>query len=412
MPSVSPLARTVEPRLRRARAAVAAVFFLNAVVYANLVPRLPDLKDRLDLTNAELGAAVAAMPAGALLAGLLAPALLQRLGSAKVGAFGLIGLAVAVAGVPLTGSWAAFAALLLVAGALDAVIDVAQNAHAFRVQRAYGRFIVNSLHATWSIGAVVGGLLGSAAAGLAIPLGVHLWVSAAVFSVVALLAYRSMLPGPDDTERTPPAVGAGAGAEVPSGAGRRLLGHVTGRTVVLLVVLGLLASAEGFAQDAGSTWGALYMRGEVGTSAAVAGLAFVALQVAMVAGRLVGDRVIDRVGQRRAVRVGGAVTAVGMGLAIAVPAVPTTLVGFALTGLGVATLVPAVMHAADELPGLPHGVGLSVASWLLRVGFLLSPAIIGVVADASSLRVGLVVVVLAGVTVVVLGRVLSARDPD
>ncbi len=400
MPSVSP-APAVEPRLRHARAAVSAVFFLNAVLYANLVPRLPDIKDRLDLSNAALGSAIAAMPVGALLAGLLAPVLIQRLGSAKVAALGLVVLAVAVAGVPLAGAWIVFAALMLVVGALDAVVDVAQNAHGFRVQRAYGRSIVNAFHGLWSIGAVVGGLLGSAAAGLSVPLGVHLAASAAIFGVVALVAYRFLLTGPEDAERT----GPGDGEPAPV-AGRRLLGHVAGRTVLLLGVLGVLAACEAFVQDAGSTWGALYMRGEIGAGAAVGGLAYVALQVAMTAGRLVGDRVVDRFGQRRVVRVGGAVTVAGMGLALAVPSVGTAIVGFALAGLGVATLVPAVMHTADELPGLPHGVGLTVVSWLLRVGFLLSPSVIGIVADATSLRIALLSVVFAGLVVLVLGRVL------
>ena len=103
----------------------------------------------------------------------------------------------------------------------------------------------------------------------------------------------------------------------------------------------------------------------------------------MTLGRLTGDRVVDRFGQRRVVRVGGALTAAGMGLALAVPSIPTTLLGFALAGLGVATLVPAVYHAADELPGLPRGLGLAVVNWLLRIGFLVSPPLIGVLADAD-----------------------------
>jgi MFS family permease len=101
----------------------------------------------------------------------------------------------------------------------------------------------------------------------------------------------------------------------------------------------------------------------------------------------------------------------GMGLALAAPSLTTTLVGFALAGLGVATLVPAVMHTADELPGLPAGVGLTVVSWLLRVGFLVSPTLVGVVADATSLRVALLAVVGAGVVVVVAGRLLVAGPP-
>jgi MFS family permease len=175
----------------------------------------------------------------------------------------------------------------------------------------------------------------------------------------------------------------------------------------MLAVLGALAACGAFVEDAGSSWGALYLREEVAVGAAAAGLAFVALQVAMTVGRLTGDRVVDRFGQRRVARVGGAAIAAGMGMALAVPSLSTTLIGFAMAGLGVATLVPAVMHAADELPGLRPGVGLTVVSWLLRVGFLVSPTVVGVVADALSLRVALLGVVGAGLVVLVLGRVLG-----
>ncbi|MEN1973699.1 MFS transporter [Cellulomonas sp. P4] len=410
----APSAAVVTPVARRARVAVSMVFLVNAVLYANLVPRLPEVKADLGLSNAALGTAIAAMPLGALLAGLLAPLLIQRLGSAAVASSGLVTLAVAVALVPLAGSWAALAGLLLLAGALDAVIDVAQNAHGFRVQRLYGRSIVNAFHGLWSVGAVLGGLVGSAAAGLGVPLPAHIATTSAVFAVVAVVAHRFLLRGPEDAERATAGAAADApAADAPAPAPRR---RVAGHAVLLLAALGVLAACGAFVEDAGSSWGALYLRTEVGTGAAAAGLAFVALQVAMTVGRLTGDRVVDRFGQRRVARVGGLAIAVGAGGMLAVPSLATTLAGFALAGLGVATLVPAVMHTADELPGLPAGVGLTVVSWLLRVGFLVSPTVVGVIADASSLRVALLSVVVSGLVVAGVGRVLltraAATEPD
>ncbi len=389
------LPATVPARLRAARTAVAACFFINAVLFANLVPRLPEVKDRLDLTNATLGAALAALPLGSLVSALASAALMRRFGSARVASWGLVVLAAAVWGAAVAPSWWLLAAALFVAGALDAVVDVAQNAHGLRVQRAYDRSILNAFHGVWSIGAVAGGLLGSAAAGLRVPLGVHLGAVAVVFAGLALLARRRMLPGPDRDDAV-----AGTGPEeVPRGGIRAAL--------PALAALGTLAIAGAFVEDAGSSWSALYLRGEIAVGAATAGLGFVALQGAMTVGRLTGDRVVDRFGQRRVARAGGVLIAVGMGLALALPSLATTLVGFALAGLGVATLVPAVYAAADELPGLRHGVGLTLVNWLLRIGFLLSPPLVGAIADAVSLRVGLLTVVVAGVLTLVLGRVLS-----
>ncbi|MFD2091020.1 MFS transporter [Blastococcus deserti] len=387
--------------LRSARLAVALCFFLNAVFYAGLVPRLPEIKAELGLSNSSLGAALAAVPLGALVAGLFSAALIRRFTSARVATGGLVLLGVLLSGVAVAPNWPALAAILLLAGGLDAVIDVAQNAHGLRVQRLYGRSILNGFHGLWSIGAVSGGLLGSAAAGLGVPLGVQLGVTAVVFGALALLAFRAMLPGHDDADREESENGAdGVPAEPRNGA----------RTAVLaLAALGVLATCGAFVEDAGASWSALYLRTELAAGAATAGLGFVALQGAMTVGRLTGDRVVDRFGQRRVVQVGGALIAGGMGLALAVPSIASTLVGFALAGLGVATLVPAVYHAADELPGLRRGTGLAVINWLLRIGFLLSPPLIGVLADATSLRVALLAVVVAGLGALLLGGVLGGR---
>lgn len=394
---------TVPPSaaLRRARTAVAGCFFVNAVLYANLVPRFPEVKADLGLSNAALGAALAALPLGALLAGLSSAPLIRRLGSARVASGGLTLLAAAVWAAAAAPNWAALAGALLLAGALDAIVDVAQNAHGLRVQRGYGRSILNAFHGLWSIGAVSGGLLGSTAAGLGVPLPLHLGVVALVFGVPALLGPRVLLPGSDHADRAGPAAAADGSA------------HRTVRRsgLLALAALGALAAAGAFVEDAGGSWSALYLRDELGAGPATAGLGFVALSAAMTVGRLTGDRVVDRFGQRRVARAGGALAAAGMGLALGLPSIPTTLLGFALAGLGVATLVPAVYSAADELPGLRRGLGLAVVNWLLRIGFLLSPLLIGVLADALSLRVALLTVVLAGLVTLALGRVLRHSVP-
>jgi MFS family permease len=177
----------------------------------------------------------------------------------------------------------------------------------------------------------------------------------------------------------------------------------------ILAALVLIATAGALVEDAGSSWSAIYLSDSLGAVTTVAGLGFVALTGAQFIGRLLGDRLVDRLGQRAVARAGGVITAVGMGTALLVPSVPGTILGFAAAGLGVATLVPAAMHAADELPGLLPGTGLTMVSWLMRVGFLVSPPVVGAVADAASLRAGLFVVPLAGLLVLALAQVLAKR---
>lgn len=385
-------------QLRWARAAVAACFFTNAALYATLVPRLPQVKDQLGLSTSSLGAALAALPLGAALAGLSSAALIRRFSSARVASLGLALLAVALWMVTIAPNWPVLAAVLLVAGALDAVVDVAFNAHGLRVQRLYRRSINNTFHGIWSIGAVAGGLLGAAAAGLGLPLPAHLAISTVVLSALVLLGHRAMLPGPDDD----PEQESESRNRSDTTPGKEV-GHAVG---LPLAALGALAACGAFIEDSGASWSALYLRTEADAGAATAGLGFVALMLAMTIGRLTGDRVVDRFGRHMTARVGGVFVAAGTGLTLTSPAVSTALIGFALVGLGGATLIPAVYHAADELPGLPSGRGLAVANWLLRIGFLLPPLLVGVLADLTSLRIALLTVVIAGCGIVLLARFL------
>ena len=149
----------------RARGAVAALFFAMGAMTGNLVPRFPDLKAQLELTNTEFGTAVGAYGLGALVLGLLGGVLVKRFGSRRVAWVSVVAIAVNLTLIGLAPSWLALAAVLAVAGALDSYADIGANAHGLRIERILGRSILNSLHGVWSIGAVVGGAMGAAAAG-------------------------------------------------------------------------------------------------------------------------------------------------------------------------------------------------------------------------------------------------------
>ncbi|MET7271332.1 MFS transporter [Streptomyces flaveolus] len=388
------------PSERRARAAVAALFFTNGALFANLLPRYPQIKADLGIGNTAYGLAVAAFPAGAIGAGLAAGVVIRRLGSARAAVAGTLLTGAGVLAAGLADSVVMLAAALFLAGAMDAVTDVAQNAHGLRVQRRYGRSIINSLHAVWSVGAVTGGCMAAGAVALGLSLGQHLAISAALFAAVACAALRYCLPGPDTAPDAVP------GDRAPG----RGPGRTSRRTVRVLAALVLIATAGTLVEDAGNSWAALYLSGSLHASVALAASGYIALVGAQFIGRLIGDRLVDRFGQRTVARTGGLVAALGMGLALAVPTVPGTVLGFAAAGFGVATLVPAAMHEADELPGLAPGSGLTVVSWLMRLGFLLSPPVVGLVADAAGLRAGLLVVPLAGVVVLLTAHVLRPRQ--
>ena len=378
------------------------MFATNGAVFANVVPRYPDIVARLGLDETAFGTAVAGYGLGAVLAGLLAAPLVNRFGSARVAVGGTLAVAANLVLVGAAPSWLLLVLALGLAGALDSVTDIAENAQGLRVERHYGRSVLNSMHATWSIGAVVGGAMGSAAAGLSVPLVPHLAVAAATAVALALVVRSRLLPGPDPApvrESMPPVDASGA----PRSRGRRQWG-----LVVRLLALAVVASMAQGIEDLTSTWSALYLRDELGTAAVVGGLGFVALQGMQTVGRLAGDRAVTAWGDRTVARTGAALAAAAMGPALLSGSSVLTIAAFGVVGLGIGTLIPASLRAADDLPGLPRGLGLSIIGLGLRVTLLASPLAMGALAQRQGLGAVMAAIPVAALLVLLLAPALPA----
>lgn len=375
------MSAVIAPEARRARWGVIALFWLNGVAWASILPRYPEIKDALELTDTYWGVSVAIGPIGGLVAGLFTARLMRRFNSAVVAVWSLviyIAMLNVIGNAPIA---AVFSVGVFLMAAFDALTDISMNAHGLRVQKLYKRSILNSFHGWWSIGAVCGGFLGSAAAQAQVPIWLQCLVATVVFGAMALGAKslllktpeKQQIPGPEAVEVNPT--------------------HRIPRTLWLrLVALGLLGASAGLIEDTGATWGAIYMDRAFTLSAFFAGMAFVALQTAQMVGRFTGDALVNKLGSRAALLQGGAIAATGMLVALIFPSPVTTLIGFACAGWGIATAIPSAMGAADELPGMQSGSGLTIVTWMMRLGFFVGPPLIGALADASALRWALLVV--------------------
>ncbi|MGO4957686.1 MFS transporter [Luteococcus sp. Sow4_B9] len=379
---------------RRARAAVATLFWLNGATMASMVPRYPLIRDNLDLTNTFFGLAIALGPLGGLVAGLFTSKVMRASTTARVATWAQVAQILMFCLVLNSPTALAFATFIVLMSATDVYTDIAMNAHGMRVQGLYGRSINNSFHAWWSLGAVSGGLLGSWFAGIHLSLPLHALTAGSIMLAINLALRPFLLKGPDPEVVEDAPTGK---VRIP----RPIMGH--------LVALGLVGAFAASIEDAGFTWSALYLRDSLSAGPGTAGMGIVCLVGAQTVGRFTGDRLVDALGDRGAARLGCGVATVGMALALAFPSIPLTLLGFACAGWGVATVVPAVYYTAHHMPGLPAGSGLSIVNWLLRLAFFVGPPLVGRISDAVSFRAALCVMPLATAMVVLLSGSLANR---
>ncbi|GAB3189716.1 MFS transporter [Nesterenkonia suensis] len=366
-----------------------AAFATNGALPASLLARYAEVKELLGLSPALFGLLVVGFGLGGTLALHLPGVLSRTVGVARAAGFGTawigMSLVLATAGVALGNPWLVLAGLLL-AGCGDAVVDVAQNSQGLRVQEAYGRSLLNSMHAGWSIGAAIGGGVGTLAAVAGIPLLTHMAVWAGLCVVTMGLSSRAFLPEPDRS------LGTSQSTTRPTGWS----------TAKILIPLALVALAGISVEDVGNNWSAVLLATERDMAAASAGVGLTVLLTAQFIGRMLGDRLIDRLGDRRSLLL--SLTAVILGLLAAAwaPNVAVTLTGLALAGLGCAVTVPIAFARADAVPGLPPHSGVTWISWTMRtVTLSLSPAI-GAMTQGSSLPVALTVVTLIAVAALLL----------
>lgn len=368
--------------LVRLRLALTAFFALDGFVFAGWVVRIPAIKEQTGASASALGLALLGVSAGAVVTMTLTGRLCRRYGSHLVTVVCAVVLCLSVALPPLTHSAAALGTVLLLFGAAYGGINVAFNSAAVDLVAALRRPIMPSFHAAFSLGGMIGAGLGALVAGSLSPTR-HLWGLAAAGLLITAFAGRALM-------RCEPLTPADSG-RTERAAPRRL----DRRTRALVIVFGLIALCTAYGEGALADWGALHLEEDLDASPGAAAVGYSLFALAMTIGRLSGTTLLERLGRTRTILAGGSTAAAGMLLGALAPSLPAALLGYAITGLGLANLFPVAIERAGALAG-PTGV--ATASTLGYGGMLLGPPTIGFMADWFSLPVALTsVAVLAAV---------------
>lgn len=364
------------PEATRVLTAVTLLFFVNGAVYSNWVARLPEIQDRTGLSLEGLGLVLSVAGITGTIASVGAGHMVDTYGSRWIA----VGAAlVVVATLPIVGlarSPLALAGALLVLALADTLADMGMNVQAAQVDAARRRPVINRIHGVWSVGTLAGGAVSGLVADAGIGLPVHLMAVAIVLLAVVVAAAGSLLRSDRVVEDDRTA----------DGKRKRLPWSL----VVMLMTVGWFALAI---EIVPAEWSTLRMSRDLGASSGLAALGFVAFVAGMVVGRLTGDAVMHRLGVRRVMLGGLALSLAGSVTASLAGATAAVLFGFVVAGLGTAVVYPTIYARATRIPGVKPGRSLGLMSAGLRVGVLLTPVITGALADRTSVGAAITVVV-------------------
>jgi len=374
---------------------IMTVFFVQALAFGAWLPRIPDIQARLGLSAAELGYALLGLPVGLLIALPFVSIVVGRIGGRTAMLWSLPTFIVAICLPAFAPNGLLLFLALAIAGLAMSTIELAMNIVADETEKRDGVAIMSRCHGFWSLGMMVGSLTGAAAAHWGLPPQVS----------IPAIAVLALLVGPAVAMRLPrdPALGSTSG-EAP----------VSGLFIPGAIMLGIciVALASNILEGAAADWSAVYLRQVLGADPGAAGLGYAAYSLLMAVGRFNGDWVRSRWGAAAVARACYTVALIGLLLVVFAPDYPWALAGFALAGFGGSVGVPLAVSAAASASGHTPAANVALVSLVSLVGFLLTPPIVGSLAELFGLRAALGSLLLPVFVVAIAVAFTLARRPS
>lgn len=351
---------------QRRQIATRAIFFLAGLGMAAWAPLIPFVKARLGIDDGALGLLLFCLAAGSMAIMPFAGYLIAKLGCRAVllgaGALLCIDLPLlALLDAPLL-----MGAALGVFGAVNGIMDVAMNSQAIIVERESGQAKMSGFHGFYSLGGIAG------AGGVSLLLLAGLAPAQAIGLIALLIAILLLIVAGDLLAH------GGIGERRRDGA-RWALAH--GKILFIALLCFFVFLTEGAMLD----WSALFLHAERGVAKSQAGIGFTLYAVAVACGRLYGDRLIGAIGRYRTLLLGSLCAAAGVLLTVTVPLASAAFGGLMLAGLGIANIVPILFNAVGNQKQVPPGQAFPAVTLVGYLGLLTGPALIGFIANYTSL---------------------------
>jgi MFS family permease len=375
--------------MRRSRIAVGSAFFLHGLCFASWGARIPAIQQRLNLSEAQLGSVLFALPVGSILSMPLAAWLVAKFGSRLVLSLALLLYALMLTTLGLAQVPIQLVGLLFFFGMASNLVNVSVNTQAIQVEALYGKSVMASLHGLWSLAGFVAAAIGMMMmAGHITPFW-HFVLILLLSLLGVIFNFRYLVKD----------------AASPSVENKGLVWPSR-----VLWCLGFIACGSMICEGMMFDWSGIYFKKVLLAQGAWISLGYTAFMSTMAGTRFFADGFVSRFGLRRVLQVSGLLTTTGLLTAVLMPSLPMATFGFLLVGMGVSAVVPLVFSAAGKLPTVMASVAVSTVSTIGFLGFLVGPPLIGWIAGLTSLRISFALISLMGLLTAYLAAKVTATS--
>ncbi|MEO5583302.1 MAG: MFS transporter [Saprospiraceae bacterium] len=359
----------MERSLKSNRIAVSTFFFVNGFLHANLMGRLPQLQSELNISNGILGTLLFSSALGALIGMPVTGVLTNRISSDKLARATAILFCFFLPLITMTHQVWLTGILFFFMGTTMGSMDVTMNGQAVYVERLWLKPIMSSFHAVFSIGVACGAGVGALSSSYHIALPLHIGLMAILSILLIIRASSNLIHETEHTEKN----------DQPG----FMFPHKS------IIPLGIIAFCCMTGEGSMTDWSAIFMNKVILLGPTMGAIAFGVFASGMTLGRIFGDYTTEKLGKRKLMICDSILAIVGLSIALVFASATTTLIGFFMVGLGVATIVPIVFSTAGNIKGVNPSTGISMATSIGYTGFFIGPPVIGFLSDAYGLRLGL-----------------------
>ncbi len=372
------------------RIAVKIAFFINGFIYANWVSRLPRIQELYHIDNKTIGIILLISSLGGVGAMPFVGWAIIKKGSRSLTLFTAIAYCTVVPLIALMPGVVSLGILFLCMGITTGMLDVSMNAQAVMVEQQYKKPIMTSFHALFSIGMALGAWCGAFFSSLGLDLIYHFLTVVAIALVAVVWAGKNLIYDKPD----PSVIHDGPLFRLPNKA---------------LISIGIITFCCMLGEGAVSNWSVNFMENIAKASESLAPIALSAFATAMTVGRIFGDRIRTKLGDKKMIVIGGLTAFFGLTTTLVVATPYLAIIGFFLVGAGLSSIVPIAYSIAGNTKSLPSGVGLAMVTTVGYSGFLLGPPLIGFIADWQTLQIALSIVAILFIVMTLLGIRYTAR---